>query len=325
MLDLTNSTSDKRIEKVERVAVAVSGHKEYKLLGVKKVSNGTGKLIGESVYNLLSEWNCNSNVIGMSFDTTSSEYEGACKHVEKLMKKNLLNLACRNHIFELIVGSVFFLLFGESTGPTAILFKKFRKKWPSIEKTKIDVFGRCNFRSKLAKQFKSATVQTLREALDKKGTYLPRDDYKEFCELTLIILGEEIPDYKFKRPGAYHHARWMSKVIYCLKMYIFRKQMGYSKDICDNLNDFCLFVGLIYSRYWIQCPLTCDAPLNDLNMYNDLHRYAQINKKISDSASAKLSRHLWYLSEELVPLSLFSDKVPIREKKKIPVFYFQNE
>ena len=48
-----------------------------------------------------------------------------------------------------------------------------------------------------------------------------RCDYKEFMELAKIILGGSIDRknsylYQIQRPGADHHARWMS--IYILKM-----------------------------------------------------------------------------------------------------------
>ena len=55
------------------------------------------------------------------------------------------------------------------------------------------------------------------EVIEKLSQHLmevqPRDDYREFCHLTLRLLGEEV-DIKFCTPGAYHRARWMAKGIY---------------------------------------------------------------------------------------------------------------
>ena len=40
-----------------------------------------------------------------------------------------------------------------------------------------------------------------------------RDDYREMAELSLLALGAQPQrDVHFRRPGAYHHARWMAKV-----------------------------------------------------------------------------------------------------------------
>ena len=48
-------------------------------------------------------------------------------------------------------------------------------------------------------------------------------DYKEYLELALLLLGGFIDrkkgyTYQIQRPGADHHARWMSKAIYILKL-----------------------------------------------------------------------------------------------------------
>ena len=46
----------------------------------------------------------------------------------------------------------------------------------------------------------------------------PREDYRELLELLIVSLGGTVPGFSFKMPGADHHARWMSKAIYYLKM-----------------------------------------------------------------------------------------------------------
>lgn len=316
----TNAISDLRTKKIERVAVAVSGHNETKLLGVRKINEGTGKEIAKAVKESIDEWECSDHIVGMSFDTTAvntGEYNGACKIMETKMKKNLLYFACRHHILELLLGTVFCVIFGSSTGPDVSLFKEFRKQWSNIDKTKINVLGASHFRSKLSKQFRASTIDVLQKALSETRRKRLRDGYKELCQLSLIVLGVPIPRYKFRRPGAHHHARWMAKAIYSLKMYIFRNQMNYSEDENIGFSDMCLFVVFIYARYWILCTNVSDASLNDLNLYKDLHRFKSIDKEIADSALNKLTNHLWYLSPEMVPLSLFSSNVPIQEKKEI--------
>jgi hypothetical protein len=59
---------------------------------------------------------------------------------------------------------------------------------------------------------------------------LPRCDYKEFLELAKLILGETTTrkkgySYHLQRPGADHHARWMSKCIYTMKMCLLLHQL----------------------------------------------------------------------------------------------------
>ena len=49
-----------------------------------------------------------------------------------------------------------------------------------------------------------------------------REDYKEFLELVIIFLGGPIGNkaYKFRKPGATHRTRWMTKGLYSLKMWM---------------------------------------------------------------------------------------------------------
>src|ERR1043165_10289674 len=64
--------------------------------------------------------------------------------------------------------------------------------------------------------------------------YLPREDYKELLTLNLIFLGGIPPlGVRFRVPGAYHHARWMSKIIFIMKIYLFRHQFKLTKHETD--------------------------------------------------------------------------------------------
>ncbi|GBP85742.1 PiggyBac transposable element-derived protein 4 [Eumeta japonica] len=62
-------------------------------------------------------------------------------------------------------------------------------------------------------------------------TSQPRNDYKELLDLSCIFLGGTPPGgIKFKAPGAAHHARWLAKAIYCLKIYMFNKQFHINQN-----------------------------------------------------------------------------------------------
>jgi len=54
----------------------------------------------------------------------------------------------------------------------------------------------------------------------------------------------------------------MAKVIYSFKIYLFRDQFHLTR----HLTEFCLFASHVYVKSWITCPVTCDAPINDLHM-----------------------------------------------------------
>ena len=68
--------------------------------------------------------------------------------------------------------------------------------------------------------------QTLMFATDQlQKTQLP-NDYVELLELSILFLENFPPQgVKFRNPGPVHHARWVSKVLYAFKIWMFRKQL----------------------------------------------------------------------------------------------------
>ena len=66
-----------------------------------------------------------------------------------------------------------------------------------------------------------------------------RDDYKELLTLSLVFLGApEANSVHINSPGAYHRARWITKVKYCLKVYLLGQQFNFlstSLKLSENL------------------------------------------------------------------------------------------
>ena len=81
---------------------------------------------------------------------------------------------------------------------------------------------------------------------------MPREDYKEMMELCLLILGKPVcsndESYHFQIPGAYYLARWIGKVIYCFKIYLFRHQFKLTPAETRHLLEICLFSSHIIIR-----------------------------------------------------------------------------
>ena len=99
---------------------------------------------------------------------------------------------------------------------------------------------------------------------------LLRDDYKELVKLALIYIGiEPSRGITLQRPGAISKARWMSKVIYALKIVLLSKQ-NLLQTIIDTtclkkhkcFVDFCINC---YISYWINCRVASAAPGNNLD------------------------------------------------------------
>lgn len=166
------------------------------------------------------------------------------------------------------------------------------------------------------------TVQHLNQILDGSNhKYIPRNDYREACELTLIMLSDEPERWREKDrwrvPGAISNARWMAKIIYAPKMMAFPNQMeGWDEDFVLKLRDrnihvLCVHKILDASNHWQRCSVF------DLALYKELLQLQEIFPRISDAALKKLQNHTWYLAPEVVVFSLCSRLTNDSEKPVI--------
>jgi hypothetical protein len=303
--------------KIDRLPVIATSviNGQTQLLGVPKLTAGTGEQQAAAVFQLLKEWKLSEDVVGMCFDTTASNtgrLKGACVLLEKKLGRSLIYLPCRHHIMEVILTGVFNTLYEPSSGPNILLFQRFQVKWKFIDHSKFSTAEDDDIVSSLVQDIKEDVIAFAENQLQ-SGNF--RDDYKEFLELSILFLGGDIPGYFFKQPGAMHHARWMSKVIYSLKMWMFRKQLDHlTTQDKDCLQELSVFAVRFYIKAWITAPIPATAPLNDLLLLQKLQEYPS---KVSRAALAKFKAHLWYLSEELVILGLFDPAVSLHVKREM--------
>jgi len=113
-------------DKVDRFSVIVSTAGLSKLLSVPRLPSGTLAAMAKPAVDSLEEWGLKDRVASMSFDTTSSNTGvklGACILIEVALGRDLLHLACRHHILELVAEMVFTASHCiQSTGPDILLF-----------------------------------------------------------------------------------------------------------------------------------------------------------------------------------------------------------
>lgn len=302
-------------EVVDRLAVLVSGDGTMKLLGVPKLPNGTGQAEATAVFNLIQEWNLGDRIKFMCFDTTASNtgiHAGACVLLEEKLGRNLISLACRHHIMELIVSKVFDTLMGPSSGPIIKLFQRFGEYWGSID--------RSSYESGLHVDSIASALNIVRDdlihfILQQLTKFQPRDDYRELLQLSLLFLGAECSaDIHVQAPGAFHRARWMAKLIYSLKIFLFRSQFRLTAREMSSLGHFNTFIVKVYLKAWFTCACAVSAPQNDLNLLRELESYKKVHTDIAEAAIKSFSGHLWYLSEFLVGLAFFDTAVSAEQK-----------
>ena len=132
-------------------------------------------------------------------------------------------------------------------------------------------------------------------------------------------------NFSFRRPGAQHRARWMPSCIYSLKMLLLQGQLQVEETNLEKLQSFGDFVAIFYSSFWFQSPLASEAAYNDFMFYKTMLKYQSSSKlgNIAHNAAKAPSRHLWYLTEELIPFALCSKQLACEEKKVLGRRMFQ--
>ena len=257
---------------MNRLAVVLVQDEENKILAITKTSNSTGKVEAKKVKEILDNWSVTDKIIACGFDTTAANtglYKGACTILQQLLRRQILWMACRHHILELVVGSAFKHLFGETNSPEVTLFKIIKSSWEELNlqdivvpeiptdymSDKDDLLSFINNMLKLKKQ--------------------PRGDYKEFLELAKVILGESVGrkngyEFQIQRPGADHHARWMAKSIYIMKMTLLLHQIPLHLQKKKKVQKMALFVVFVYLMAWFTAPALVSAASNDLNLFQSL-------------------------------------------------------
>jgi hypothetical protein len=331
---LMGSLTNKNVNE-ERLTVAVGNINEIKLLGVPAYKPGTdkgsGDIITEKSMELLRLWHCEDSIVSMVFDTTASNtghVSAACIRLQEALERPLLWAACRHHVGEVILTQVFTDLNIEaSRSPEVSLFSRFRKHFDSVcrtNKENLKSFDSSSYSEEinaLVEEWRSEAVQLAKTSMNQK-----RDDYKEFAELCVLFLDDSsfTDEFIFKRPGALHKARWMAKLLYSAKIVLLEENIRSlpagtitSRQQTGKLRDFVTFISLIYSSWWNTCTIAVDAPWNDLCLFKKCLLYKAVNSTVSKSAVAALSRHLWYLTAEMVPLALFSDLTPSVERQNL--------
>ena len=245
---LPDVTGDFVHVKVDRLPILVSNqyHGVEQLLNVPKLLNGGGEAMATAIVDTIKSWNLVDKVKALSFDTTASNSGvrgGAAVLIEKKLETKLIYLACRHHVHEVILGDVFTTLFGPSTGPDILLFKRFQAKWSLFahdqpENGFTDPDTAAEFT-----QNKDMMDEALEFALVCLKDQHPRDDYRELLELTVIYMGGIPPrGIRIMAPGAIHRARWIAKALYSLKVWVFmfRSHFHLRSETTPSLQHFCL-------------------------------------------------------------------------------------
>lgn len=213
--------------------------------------------MASAVFDASVEWGICDKAKCMSFDTTSSNTglrNGACILLEQKMGKDMLWLACRHHILEIVLEAVVTLSLGSSTGPDILVFKRFQKAWAAMDHSNIQTVATDPL---ICRDVADVTGDIVAFAQNQLLQFQLRDDYKELLELTIIFLGAA-PNKGifFKAPAGLHRARWMAKSIYFVKIWMFWGQFKLTKREEEGIRKVCIFTVRVYIGAWFQAQCT---------------------------------------------------------------------
>ena len=75
----------------------------------------------------------------------------------------------------------------------------------------------------------------------------------------MIVTKEE--RFRFYMPGPVHHARFMAKALYYLKMYLLLDHIpGLTKENKEEISDMAMFVSIFYAKWFLRAELPAASP-----------------------------------------------------------------
>ncbi|XP_048504680.1 uncharacterized protein LOC125499694 [Athalia rosae] len=304
----------------ERLPVVLSCRQIEKILAIPVLDDGTGQSQADAMFDVINDWGIPDFIKALCCDTTAANLgsnKGAAVSLERLLEKKLLYLPCRHHIFELILRDVFELKIPTTSGPDVPLFKRFRENWVEIDTSQYSTGVEDSYVQDKIQNHIDNINDFIQKQLDSKQ---PREDYRELLELVQIFIGK-VPcsQVKFRKPGAFHHARWMAKAIYTIKIFLFRKQFKMTVKLIRSISDICIFIATVHIKAWFTCPLASEAPNNDLSFLKELIDYQSTDAKISEVALKKFSKHLCYLNPETVAIAFFDERISLNIKNQMVI------
>ena len=109
----------------------------------------------------------------------------------------------------------------------------------------------------------------------------------------------------------------MSKRIYFVKIWLLSRIFNLSKEEESEVQRVFIFTVVVYAKAWFRAPLSVSAPRNDLELYRIVLKYREVEPAISFQVLKSIRRHQWYLTPQMVTLSLADTSLPAKEREEI--------
>ena len=313
----------------DRAAVLCSGgvHQQPHLLGIPKFESSKGQDVMAGVVKELDKYGIElSGCVATCYDTTASNSggeKGAHFRIEKKVGHAILELECRKHVHERHVTHANKAVFGPTKGPQKAHYKHFKDIWSSLEldTSNLKLFDWEEFAEN------SSLVERARQSLAWVEWHLlqntfPHDDYRELTELIAVYLGGKVPgEFRPKRKGAMHDARFMADSIYLLSMEMFSTVYMMDKVLAGQVHRMAVFIAVWHGPSFLKCGLASTAPANDLEYFYDMLELSEVKdpvlSRIGDRVADSIQRHTSYLKAPQVILALFDEHSAAADRQEL--------
>nr|XP_047132678.1 uncharacterized protein LOC124811337 [Hydra vulgaris] len=127
----------------------------------------------------------------------------------------------------------------------------------------------------------------------------------------MVLSGDE--QYRLRKPGPVHHARFLAKGIYFLKMHLLLNNISSLTDFeKKEINDMAFFTAVFYTEWFIKAEIPAVAPYQDMKALWQTMRYSKINPVQAKPVIESLKRHTWYIDPNILVMSLVDKNVQER-------------
>ncbi len=320
----------------------VSSEQQPQFLGAPQTPDGTGVAQVEALVRYIDDTGIENQVVGHVWDTTPANTGpnlGSAVLLDQALGRANLWIGCRRHAGERHVVHANTAVFGETKGPDEPLFKLFQSEFDSLDRSLVQTYEWAGDESSpigpyLFQTERALAVKIWAEECCANGVF-PREDYRELLELITHALGGQIVrrsavkkaappkmvKFNMERPGALHHARFMAKSIYYIKMFMLTPQLLnqtlITRFVANKIKRMATYIILLYGQYFLQTALTTAAPRIDLEFWRNANKYSHIDKGISNAVMKSVQRQMFYLVEETVLFSLCDNGTTVDVKREL--------
>lgn len=314
-----------------RIAVVWYSNQTHNAIGLIEMPDKSAESQDQAIRQICLQFGIDEQqIVALTCDnenTNVGNRSGTCILLEQAYNKQLLRLMCRHHIGEIVIKDVYHHLFRSDT-PNNLFYGILKEIWSNLREADFPFTSFVensfteDFDLRTLELFEELKVNAMNELRQHSKSKNVRDDYREVTLLALKFFGENHTilkrnQVKFRTLINPSNARFMATVIQGIECYLFRRSIDWTGrvELRHNIKRFATFASFVYIRYWNRCTILLDAPQNDLNFLQELQIYESFDSSVAEAAINALNRHLHYLSEELAPLALFSQKTSLQEKE----------